>query len=386
MMLVVLMTLFEILLVVFLMRALKLSMDQMMTVNLTRTWNQWGTVASPSQNCSDAGNLAQSGRHGSLGFMTSCRPLVGRHCPPKYAEQHTRQIHLMLQRINPDHDSLDCLVNQQASAVWKWAKPLLDSRQKRPGTIISYQTSLEKFYKFARGKQYYTDDNFILSPPTLQQIIRNSEQMTSWRAVIRKNYDTEEWRRRQKEMNTRITGEGVADIDSTEPATRALRLLKEAPKLKLSPQEFCVVRDYLVASLELQNDQHPGPLETLTMQDYEDRQTDQATGTVTVHAPCHKRSIAGPAPIAMSRSLEKKVSIYVEHVRLIFPSPDDRLFLTDSGKAFSDGTIGHRIAEFWLKTGKRSDIRMTSTPLRKMAATTILVSSEQERQLIHHHC
>lgn len=187
-------------------------------------------------------------------------------------------------------------------------------------------------------------------------------------------------------MKTRITGEGVADIDSTEPATRALGLLKEAPKHKLSPQEFCVVRDYLVASLELQNGQHPGLLETLTMQDYEDRQTDQATGTVTVHAPCYKRSIAGPAPIAMSRSLAKKVSIYVEHVRLIFPSPDDRLFLTDSGKAFSDGTIGHRVAEFWHKTGKRSDIRMTSTRLRKMAATTTLVSSEQEKRLIHHHC
>lgn len=116
-----------------------------------------------------------------LGFYDFLQTLSGKALSPKYAEQHTCQIHLMLQRINPDHDSLDCLVNQQASAVWKWAKPLLDSRQKRPGTIISYQTSLEKFYKFARDKQYYTNDNFILSPPTLQQIIRNSEQMTSWR-------------------------------------------------------------------------------------------------------------------------------------------------------------------------------------------------------------
>ena len=318
-----------------------------------------------------------------LGFYDFLQTLSGKALSPKHARQHNRQIHLMLQQIDPDYDSLDCLVHQQASAVWKWAKPLLDSKQKRPGTIISYLTSLEKFYKFARDKQYDNDDNFILSSPTLEQIIRNSEQMTSRRAVVRKNYNTKERHRRLKEMKTRITVEDVADIDSTEPATRALGLLKEAPKRKISPQEFCVVRDYLVASLELQNGQRPGPLETLTMQDYEDRETDQATGTVTVHAPCHKRSIGGPAPIAMSRSLAKKVSIYVEHVRSIFPSPDDRLFLTDSDKAFSDGTIGRRIAEFWHKTGKRSDIRMTSTHLRKMAATTTLVSSEQEKRLIH---
>ena len=73
--------------------------------------------------------------------------LLGRKAlSAKHAKQHVRQILNMLNAIDPDADDIVCLTDDQGLRVWKWAMPLLESQKKRPGTIISYLTSLEKFF------------------------------------------------------------------------------------------------------------------------------------------------------------------------------------------------------------------------------------------------
>ena len=66
-------------------------------------------------------------------------------------------------------------------------------------------------------------------------------------------------------------------------------------------------------------------------------------------------------------------------------SPDDALFLTKSGRQFEKGTIGRRIPEFWATAKVRSDIRITATRMRKMAATTTVNNTDQDKGLVHQH-
>ena len=72
-----------------------------------------------------------------LAFYKYLQLLRGKALSAKHAKQHVRQILNMLDAIDPDDQGL---------RVWQWAMPLLESQKKRPGTIISYLTSLEKFF------------------------------------------------------------------------------------------------------------------------------------------------------------------------------------------------------------------------------------------------
>ena len=90
-----------------------------------------------------------------------------------------------------------------------------------------------------------------------------------------------------------------APLDETEPAKKAKDLLEKAPYKQLTPSDYCVVHDYLIASLEMQHRQHPGPLETVIMEDYNNAEEDPVSGTTTIYALDHKTSTSGPAPIFM---------------------------------------------------------------------------------------
>ena len=318
-------------------------------------------------------------------FHAYLQSLAGKALTPLQAEQHARQILIMMQSIDPKGDDVTCITDSQGQAVWQWAKPLLEQKKKRPGTIISYLTSLEKFFKFAIRKQKEGDPRLKLSAKVVESMKEASSDIPAWRSVVRKQYKTDEWRRQLREMKTRVRPDDVKDLNTTEPGKKAIELLKKAPYVELSVTQYCNVRDFLIASLEMQNGQRPGPFETITMEDYEDAEVDEDTGTKTIYAPDHKTSTSGPAPISMSKSLSKKMAIYVEHVRSIFPNPDDSLFLTNKGERFPRGQIGRKVSQFWEKAGVRPDIRITSTRIRKMAATTTLSSSDIDKRLVHQH-
>lgn len=63
--------------------------------------------------------------------------------------------------VDPVMDSINCLITNGAADVWKkWAKPKLDAKTSRPGTIISYTTSLAKFLSFLVDHVENEGENF----------------------------------------------------------------------------------------------------------------------------------------------------------------------------------------------------------------------------------
>lgn len=320
-----------------------------------------------------------------VGYYHYLQSLSGKALSHRHSEQHVRQVYLMLTAIDPRGVDIIAITDSQGSRVWQWAKPLLEEKKKRPGTIISYLTSLEKFFKFAEDVQHDRNPLYYLEKQIIESIKRVISNISAWRSVVRKQYKTDEWRRQLREMRERVRPDDIVDLDETEPAKNAKDLLEKAPYKQLTPSDYCVVRDYLIASLEMQNGQRPGPLETIIMEDYNNTEVDPVSGTTTIYAPDHKTSTSGPAPISMSKALSKKMATYVQHVRTIFNNPDDALFLTESGRQFEKGTIGRRIPEFWAKAKVRSDIRITATRMRKMAATTTVNNTDQDKRLVHQH-
>ena len=67
-------------------------------------------------------------------------------------------------------------------------------------------------------------------------------------------------------MNVSVHPEDVKDLDETEPAKKAKKLLEKAPYTTLTTRQYCNVPDYIIASLEMWNGQRPGPFGTILLQ------------------------------------------------------------------------------------------------------------------------
>lgn len=99
------------------------------------------------------------------------------------ADQHASEIYFMLQSIDPTGTEIACITDSQGKAMWEWAKPLLDEQKKRPGTISSYLTSLDKFYKFIIHSQNEEDPTLQVTPALLKSV-ETAYDLAAWRAVI----------------------------------------------------------------------------------------------------------------------------------------------------------------------------------------------------------
>ena len=116
----------------------------------------------------------------------------------------------------------------------------------------------------------------------------------------------------------------------------------------------------------------PGALENAQLQHYKTMRRDPINGDPVMLIPEHKRSIDGPAMLALDEELVDLLAIYVEHIYPKFPSPqDDYLFLQTSGKRFTNGTMNRRLPEMWLRSGVQTDLRVTATNIRKFIVTVL---------------
>ena len=69
--------------------------------------------------------------------------------------QHAAQMRILLEAIDLEGNDILCLLDHEGDAVWKlWVKPNLVEKTKKPGTIISYLTSYEKFLSFVTNKRF----------------------------------------------------------------------------------------------------------------------------------------------------------------------------------------------------------------------------------------
>ena len=66
----------------------------------------------------------------SVGYYHYLQSLSGKALSHKQAEQHVRQVHLMLTAIYPRGCDIIAITDSQGSRVWQWAKPLLEGKKR----------------------------------------------------------------------------------------------------------------------------------------------------------------------------------------------------------------------------------------------------------------
>ena len=280
--------------------------------------------------------------------------------------QHVRRIH---DHLDPEHKdkTFESILEDGGLNVWKkWAKPLLDNKEMRPGSVRSYLLSMAKFCNFVEDHVVHKVRGF---PPISEEICNRVRSVVSrfkgMSSSINKEYVHLKWEKRMQDEANAVPVALIQQVMDSEVAREAVRFLTISFNSKPTEKMFLSIRDFLLARLELENCQRPGPLESVTIEEF--NLAKEVEGKIVMNVARHKTSKAGPAPITMSQNMYTNLKAYVRHVRCHFASEDENaLFVTRDRKAFPSGTLGKRISAWWKKATGRD---ISSTQLRKVGST-----------------
>ena len=293
--------------------------------------------------------------------------------------QNVRRIH---NHICKEDETLSSITDDGGLKVWKyWAKPLLDNKTAKPGTIRASLTSLVKFLEFIADYSEHSVKDFPkIDKQTLTKISKVIPRFVAMGSSVNQLYAHERWDQLLEDRVNAVNPSDTNDMVNSEPAKRALHLLLECQTREPSKTEFLLIRDFIIARLSLENGQRPGPLETARIRDFE--KIEERDGKFIMYVSRHKRSKAGPAPLTMSANLKSNLEVYIKNVRPFFVGENiDAIFVTKEGNSFQPGTIGKCIIAWWCKaTGKKN---VSSTRLRKMHASQLHKADEISKRNAH---
>ena len=158
--------------------------------------------------------------------------------------QHASQMRSLLETINPKGDDILCLLDHQGDAVWKlWVKPHLTNGTKKPGTIISYLTSYEKFLGFVTHA-HFNKSAPAVHPDSMARFNTLKKDIKGWRSCVDSQTYHVKNKRMVDETEGLLTLEELSQIKSSDAYNEAQRLLIQAGRGKeLSTKQFVNVRD-----------------------------------------------------------------------------------------------------------------------------------------------
>ena len=297
--------------------------------------------------------------------------------------QHVGQMRNILEAIEPHGQDITVLAEDSGDAVWvRWVHPHLENKTKAPGTIISYLTSLEKFFKFVTSKKY---DRKAIPPlhGNYEDMFRETiPALRGWRSTVDNETQDVQHGGHLRECDTMLTPKDITKLKESSPYAAGMKALMKAKEgTSLSLQEFADARDLIIVKLAMLVGSRPAPLENATIEDYETAK--ESGGNKIMLVAKHKRSKAGPASLGMDRELQQLMDIYMKKVRTqVAQEGVEKLFVKVDGCAFKRNTIGRRFRSFWEKSGVRTDKSITQTAVRKFVTTKTKKHAPEEASRI----
>lgn len=299
-------------------------------------------------------------------WMTS---VDGKSKSPRCARQHVRQVQSILSNASQGWFNLDALLDRKALRDL-WLTNFEKRRQ--PGTVKSYLNSLRYFYR------YCLCDSPVFMTGDIGCYTALVTLVTNWLAVYQKKSNLRKWETKMTQLGQLITANDMKLLDASEPAQRCRRICSElkASTSKPSLKDFCLLRDYIITNLCLDNASRTGALSNMTLGEFENSSPHES-GT-QVRVLMHKTvATSGPAILCFTASLKEATDSYVYYCRNklegIGCEPHDAVFVSWCGNKMSSSMITSQLNSFWNRSVGKNPyrLRMHATLIRKSAVTAM---------------
>ena len=184
--------------------------------------------------------------------------------------QHVGQIQALLETLDPLGTDINVLGDENGDVAWtKWVHPHLTNGTKTPGTIISYLTSLEKFFTFITSNKYNRKEMPPLHGNFIVIFWETIPALKGWRATVDNETQDVQHRGHLRECDTLLTAADLDKLKASRPYVAGMKALMQAKvETDLSLQSFSEARDLLLVKFSLLVGSRPAPLENATLEVY----------------------------------------------------------------------------------------------------------------------
>ena len=122
--------------------------------------------------------------------------------------QHVRQVAKLLEELDAKGDDITVLSKDDGDIVWNnWVDPHLQNNSKAPGTIVSYLTSLEKFYSYLTSRKYDPKKMPPLHQNHKDVFMSMKTSLKGWRATVDLRTQDRQVRRYLHECDDMLTAD-----------------------------------------------------------------------------------------------------------------------------------------------------------------------------------
>ena len=280
------------------------------------------------------------------------------------AQHHTRQVGKVLQHVGGLKNIFD------KNILWQsWLQPF--DKQRQPGTIKSYLSSLHLFYS------YLINEN-IKVPAAQKEIVRIKETK-QWSKNYRKQCIRRFWQKEEEDIDKLATPEEIRKFDSSKPVRKVIKLYSKLStcSFQVSSSDFTNLRDHLISLLCMQNASRTGAISHIKANDV--KRAKKIGDTMSIVVLDHKTLTlgAGPAALNLDCKAYNHLGIFIEKVRPSIESPlahKPYVFVThDKGTQLNTSEISEQFNSFWTRAVGTTKYRnrMNATLFRKSCTTKV---------------
>lgn len=287
----------------------------------------------------------------------------------KTAKQYTSQIFAIIQAIDPKNLTVASTLSVKALRD-KWLTPL--EKQRRPGTCKAYLGSLSKFIRFLMVEN---PSNILKSQEDARKV---KEQVLEWMSSYNAPIAQRRWEKQLEDLEKLVTPKDIQEFDKSGLARSAITTLGQCmgisrENIQPTQAEYCLVRDYLLTTICINNACRSGPLSSMTLGEL--RKAKNEGNQLVVDVLKHKTmKYHGPATVVLSSSIHKWLLAFVSFMRHrltgVTRENEDRVFVSWSAKAMTSSMVTAQINSFWQRSTGKAD-RVSATSFRKAAVSAV---------------
>lgn len=251
---------------------------------------------------------------------------------------------------------------------------MLRKKKLTGNTLKSYIRSLESFCGLVKTK---LADQCLPEYPQ-ECLVHLLDHLPKDRGTIHRRTSVEPTTRMVNEAYSQLTKENLQELEKSQ-------CVKD---VKLTLNEFTLVRDFLIVPLLSENGSRRGPLENAALQHFTRAREHPTNHTWAFIVDKHKTMChQGPAELCMDARIYSYLTVYVKFIRSQFVASEDvtTIFTTTEGTSFETGTTGKRATEFFKRADVRPDIRVSATRICKFYSGQAMALDPKEKRLINTH-
>ena len=302
-------------------------------------------------------------------FKTWLQGIDGGRREEKTAKQYTSQVFAVIQAIDPTRQTITSTLSVKALRD-NWLSPL--EKQRRPGTCKAYLGSLSKFLRFLMVEN---PNNILKNQDDARKV---KEQVLEWMSSYNAPIAQRRWEKQLEDLEKLVTPKDIQAFDKSDLARNAISTLGQCmatsrEKIQPTQAEYCLVRDYLLTNICINNACRSGPLSSMTLGELRKAKTEG--NQVVVDVLKHKTmKYHGPATVVLSATIHKWLLSFVSYMRHrltgVTREDADRVFISWSANAMTSSMITAQINSFWQRSTGSPD-RVSATSFRKAAVSAV---------------